>query len=119
MIENNKISKDASLFSGVNSEKSILSKKIEPIIILKKKKSTNYVWVFYEKLYLQENIKELPNSLLSFDKDSSNYLIKIGRKNNTYFDYININHDELYNIINLLVNLHKTHSIYYVSSEFI
>jgi len=61
-------------------------------IILKKKKSDNYVWIY---------------------KKDINYLIKIGQKNNTQFDYIEVNHDLLQNILISLIELDKTHKYYY------
>ena len=61
-------------------------------MVLKKKKSENYVWIY---------------------KKDIDFLIKIGQKNNTQFDCIDVNYDLLKNILISLIELKKTHKYYY------
>ena len=66
------------------------------LIILKKRKSSNYVWIY---------------------KNTKDFLIRIGNKNNTLFDSFYVNFELLQNTIHSLVRIVKTHAYYYVNIQ--
>ena len=66
------------------------------LIILKKRKSRNYVWIY---------------------KNTNNFLIRIGHQNNTLFDSVCVDYELLQNIIHSLVKILKTHKYYFVNIE--
>jgi len=66
----------------------------DPIIILIQKNPKNYVWVY---------------------RTNNDYLIKLGKNNNTQFNYITVNNEMLQNIISLCVKINKTHKYYYIN----
>ena len=65
------------------------------LLVLREKKSTNYLWVY---------------------KDTNNFLVKIGHQNNTKFECVHIDNDLLKNTIYSLVKVLKTHKYYYVNT---
>jgi len=67
---------------------------MELLIILKQRKTRNYVWIY---------------------KNNHVFLIKIGHKNNTLFDFVYVDYEILQNTMYSLVKILKTHAYYYVN----
>ena len=69
---------------------------MELLLILKKIESRNYIWIY---------------------KNTNDFCIKIGHRNNTLIDSVNVDYERLHNTIYSLVKVLKTHKYYYVNVQ--